>query len=69
MAALKLTDGGHLSKMADCRIVRFDRAGNRVEELKPGDTGYGYWFGLVCRKHSDEPSDGRRNGHFGAPLV
>ena len=47
MAALKLTDGGHLAKMADGRIIRFDRAGNRVEELRPGDTGYGYWLDLV----------------------
>ena len=25
----------------------FDRADNRVEELKPGDTRWGYWFDLV----------------------
>ena len=50
MAALKLTDGVHLARMAD---GRFDRAGNRVEELKPGDTGYGYRFELVYGKQPD----------------
>ena len=47
MAALRLTDGGHLAKMADGRIIRYDRAGTPVEALRPGDTGYGYWLRLI----------------------
>jgi hypothetical protein len=47
--AVKLSDGGHLAKLADGRIVRFDASGKQVESLKPGDTGYGYWLDLVCR--------------------
>ncbi len=47
--AVKLSDGGHLAKLADGRIVRFDKDGKRVESLKPGDTGYGYWVSLVSR--------------------
>jgi len=47
--AIKLSDGGHLAKLATGTIVRFDKSGNQVESLKPGDTGYSYWFSLVCK--------------------
>ena len=53
MAALKLTDSGHLARMANGRIIRFNRAGNRLEELRLCDSGYGYWFELVCGKQPD----------------
>lgn len=45
--AVKLTDGGHLAKMADGRIIRFDKSGEPVETLRPGDDRYGFWLGLL----------------------
>ena len=54
--AVKLSDGGHLAKLADGRIVRFDAKGKQVESLKPGDSGYGYWYSLVAKY---EPRDQR----------
>ena len=53
--AFKLADGGHLAKMADGRIIRFDKDGKQVESLKPGDSGYGYWVGLVFRHDDKKP--------------
>ena len=53
MAALKLTDGGHLAKQADGTITRYDKSGKAVETLKPGASGYGYWLELVCGKQPD----------------
>ena len=47
--AVKLSDGGHLIKMADGRILRFDASGQQVVRLKPGDSGYSYWFSLVAK--------------------
>ena len=45
--AVKLTDGGHLAKMADGRIIRFDASGKPAETLRPGDTRYGFWLSLL----------------------
>jgi len=52
--AVKLSDGGHLAKKADGSIVRFDKKGRVVETLAPGDTGYGYWLGLVSRASTND---------------
>jgi hypothetical protein len=51
--AVKLSDGGHLAKLANGSIVRYDKSGTPIETLKPGDTGYGYWFGLVSRPEDE----------------
>lgn len=47
MAAVRLSYGGHLAKMADGRIIRFGPSGQPVETLRPGDDRYGFWLGLV----------------------
>ncbi len=50
--AIKLSDGGHLAKLANGTIIRFDRSGSQVETLKPGDSGYSYWFSLVSKNET-----------------
>ena len=52
--AVKLTDGGHLAKMADGRIIRFDKSGQPIETLRPGDGGYSFWLGLLYPSRATE---------------
>jgi hypothetical protein len=42
-----LSDGGRMELQPDGSIVRFDGRGKPVETMKPGESVYGYWLGLV----------------------
>ena len=44
---LRLTDGGRLIREADGTIVRYSAAGTPLESLRPSDSGYSYWLGLL----------------------
>jgi len=56
MAAVRLSDGGHLAKLANCTIVRFAANGKQLDALKPGDGGYSYWLSLLYSASSREKS-------------
>ena len=44
---LRLTDGGRLVREANGTIVRYSAAGKPLESLRPADSGYSYWLGLL----------------------
>jgi hypothetical protein len=39
-------------------VVRLDRQGQVVEALRPGDSCYGYWLGLVRPGQDEERASG-----------
>jgi hypothetical protein len=44
---VRLSDGGKLEIGEGQSVVRLDRHGQVIEILRPGDSCYGYWLGLV----------------------
>jgi len=58
---VRLSDGGRLELGEGQSVVRLDRHGQVVEVLRPGDSCYGYWIGLV-RPERNEMEGGEPGG-------
>jgi hypothetical protein len=54
---VELSDGGRLELQSDGSIVRLDNRNRPVETVKPGDSLYGYWIGLVEMYGKRPPSE------------
>jgi len=55
---VQLSDGGRLELGEGQSVVRFDRQGQVVEVLRPGDSCYGYWLGLLRPGPKEERESG-----------
>lgn len=58
---LRLTDGGRLMRKADGTIVHYSAAGKPVVSLRPSDSGYSYWLGLLDAAANKPEPEGRRH--------
>jgi hypothetical protein len=56
---VRLSDGGKLELGEGQSVVRLDRRGQVIEVLRPGDSCYWYWLGLVRPGHAEKRESGR----------
>jgi hypothetical protein len=55
---VRLSDGGKLELGKGQSVVRLDRQGQVIEILRPGDSCYGHWLGLVRPGQKEEQPGG-----------